>query len=293
VWFLSDWKPSLQFSKASFYELFGFGSKLLSAALLATFFNNLYKVVIGKVYTASSLGFYSQAYQFADISAGTITSVLQKVSFPILTSIQHEEARMISVYRKLLGMTAFIIFPAMTLFALLADPFIRFFLTDKWADTIPLLQWLCFARVVHPLSMLNLSILNAKGRSDLYLKVDVAKIPLTLIALVVTIPFGMQAVVIGHVVTSFLAFFIYAYMPGKLFSYGAWPQIKDMFDKIIATVVMAAVVFFINRFIPGLFLKLLVGGMTGLISYALISIWLRVEEVSEVKKLIFAVLKRK
>lgn len=284
LWYFSSWMPKMVFSKRSFKTLFSFGSRLMGAGIIATLFNNLYKVVIGKVYTARVLGFYAQGLQFADLTAGSITNILQKVTFPILSNLNNDRQRMVAAYKKLLGMTAFIIFPAMTLLALLADPFIRIFLGEKWLLTIPLLQWLAFARIIYPISALNMNILNASGRSDLFFKVDISKLPMTIIALIITIPLGIEAVVIGHVVTSSIAFFINAYMPGKLFGYGATQQLKDMFPKIICTLVMAFLVFAIMFFIPNLWLKFFTGLLVGVISYYSISFFFKIEEVNEINK---------
>lgn len=292
LFLLSKWKPSIKFSKASFKSLFGFGSKLLGAGLIATLFNNIYKVIIGKAYQARALGYYTQAFLIADYSAGTISSILQKVTFPVLASLQNDEKRMVSVYRRILGMTSFFIFPFMTLIALLADPFVRLFLTEKWLPIVPLLQWLCFARVIYPISAINMNILNAKGRSDLFLKVDLSKIPIIIIALIVTIPLGIKAVVIGHVVTSFIAFFINAYMPGRLFSYGALEQIKDMLPKILITFVMALIVYACIFYIQTPLNKLMVGGFSGVLSYYLISSLTKVREAIELEYIIKKFFKR-
>lgn len=286
LWYLSRWKPSLKFSSESFKALFGFGSKLLVAGLIATLFNNIYKVIIGKAYSSSTLGYYSQAFTFVDVTAGTVTSILQKVTFPILASIHDDEIRMVSVYRRMLGMTSFFILPAMTLLALLADPFIRFFLTDNWLPTIPLLQWLAFSRIIFPISAINMNILNAKGRSDLFLKVDSSKIPILIVTLLITIPMGIKAVVIGRVVTSLISFFINAYLPGKLFNYGAYSQLKDMFPKILATLLMAGLVYIGTFFIQLPLLKLLSGCLIGFISYYIISSLFKMAEVHEITNLI-------
>lgn len=286
LWYLSRWRPSVKFSKDSFKQLFGFGSKILGVGLIGTIFTNVYNVVIGKYYSVKDLGYYTQGYQFATLTSGTITSILQKVTFPILASLQDNQERLVEVYRKLLGMTAFIIFPLMTLFALLAEPFIRFFLTDKWLPTVPLLQLLCFSRILNPISTLNMNILNAKGRSDLYFLVDVSKLPMIIIALIITIPMGIKAMIIGSIITSFIAFFINAYMPGKLFSYGAIEQIKDMSPKVLATIGMSILVFLVTYYVDVPFLKLTIGTGTGILGYYLFSCILKIEEIKEVDKIL-------
>src|SRR5690606_32595282 len=120
--YLSKWKPSLLFSKKSFKALFGFGSKLLVVGIVAEIVRNIYNITIGKVYSAAELGFYSRAKSFAELTAGTVTSVLYQVTYPILASLQDDRQKMISVFSRMIRMSAFLTFPTMTILALLADP---------------------------------------------------------------------------------------------------------------------------------------------------------------------------
>ena len=283
LWLFSKWNPSIVFSKESFKTLFGYGSKLLLAGLYAQTLNNIYNITIGKAYPAGQLGYYTRTKQFAEITAGTVSSILQQVTFPILASVQHDKARLISIYSRLIKMTAFFIFPSMTLLALLAKPLILILLTDKWAAVIPLLQWMAFARIIYPISVINMNILNAIGRSDLFLKVDLSKFPLILLTLIITIPLGIKAIVIGHVITSSISFFINAYLPGKLFGYGGLKQLKDMASVIVSTIIMAIAVFYSIYFIDNLYIKLILGGLVGLTAYIIMSYLLKIPEWKEIQ----------
>ena len=282
LWYYSRWKPSLFFSKKSFKDLFGYGSKILVASIYARVFQNIYNIAIGKAYSATNLGYFTQAKQLAEVTAGTVTSILQQVTFPILAALQDDKERMISVYRKLIRMTAFFIFPVMTMLAILAEPFILLFLGEKWLPTVPLLQWMCFARILYPISGLNLNILNANGRSDLFLKVDLSKTPLIIVALIITIPISVKAMVIGQVITTFISFFVNAYMPGKLYGYGAFSQIKDIWRIILVTLIMACFVHLGTLISDILFLKLILGGISGLIVYLLFAHFFKMEELKEI-----------
>ncbi|WP_394776536.1 lipopolysaccharide biosynthesis protein [Flavobacterium sp.] len=282
LWFLSHWMPSIAFSKKSFRLLFRYGSKLLIAGLYAQILNNVYNICLGKFYTTASLGYYTRAKSFADISAGTIVSILQQSTFPILTSVQHDKEKLISIYSRLIRMSAFLIIPIMSLIALLAKPIVILLLTEKWASLIPLLQWIVFSRIFLPLSVINMNLLNAIGRSDLYLKVDLSKLPLTIIAMIITIPLGVKAIIIGHVVTSALSFIINAYLPGKLYGYGPIKQLKDMFPFCFATIMMAIIVFIMTCFIDNLVLQLFFGVILGPIVYVFLSWLLKLEELNEV-----------
>jgi O-antigen/teichoic acid export membrane protein len=285
-WFLSKWKPSLLFSMQSFKELFGFGSKLLLSGLYAQTINNIYNIAIGKVFTASELGFFTRAKSFAELTAGTITSVLHQVSFPILSSLQDDRERMVRIFGRMIRMSAFFIFPAMSILAMVADPFINLVLTEKWAPTIPLLQWMCFARIFYPMSAINMNILNAIGRSDLFLKVDLSKFPIIVTALIITIPLGVKAMVIGQVVSSFLSFIINTYLSGKLFGYGAIAQLRDILPILVSSAFAALSIMLTNLLFDGFFLKMSMGILIGLAVFVFSAYLLKIEELKEVNNLL-------
>jgi len=293
LWYFSKWKPSLQFSRESFKALFGYGSKLLMAGLYAQILQNVYNITIGKAYPAAQLGLYTRAKGFTEMASGTVSSILQQVTFPILASVQQDKERLVSIYSRMIKMAAFFIFPVMTLIALLAEPIVLLLFTDKWAALIPLLQWMVFARIFYPISVINLSILNAVGRSDLFLKVDLSKFPLIVLALVITIPIGVKAMIIGQVVTGIIAFFINAYLPGKLYGYGGIAQIRDMLPVILATGIMAIIVYFITLLNPNLYFKLFFGGLIGLSSYMAFSYFLKVNELNEFNEIFNKLVKNK
>ncbi len=176
---------------------------------------------------------------------------------------------MIAVYKKSLFYTAVIIFPVMVLCALLARPMIVILLTEKWLPCVVLAQWLFLSRMFTPLSALNMNILNAVGRSDLFLIVDLVKAPLTIIWLVVTVPMGLKAMVIGDFICTFICFFINAYLPGKMFGYGALQQLKDWAFIFLSLGIMAVCVFGFTRLFDNLWIQLIGGGLIGVAAYAL------------------------
>lgn len=293
LWSLSKWKVSLVFSKQSFKQLFGFGSKLLLQGLYAKILWEIYNILIGKVYSASELGYYTRGKSFAEVTAGTVTGILHQVTFPILASLQDDKQRLVSVYSRLIKMAAFFVLPAMTMLSLIAKPLVIILLTEKWLPVIVLLQWMSFARIVQPISVINLNILKAIGRSDLFLKVDLSNFPFMVVALIITVPLGVKAIVIGHTITSFISFFIFAYMPGKIFGYGAFKQLKDMFPVILATAVMASGVLLFNYTIDNLWFKLMGSIMIGGFIYLMVCYLLKIEELNEIKIIAYKYIGRK
>jgi teichuronic acid exporter len=289
LFWLNRWIPILSFSWSSFRMLFKFSSNLLMAGFAGTIVNNMYSLLIGKIFAARDLGYYTSAKQFPDFFATSITSVLQGVTFPILASLQDERERMVSVYGRLMRVVVFFVIPSLSLLAIVTGPFIRFFLTEKWLSIIPLMQWLCFARMITPISALNMNILNAIGRSDLYFKVDISKMPITIIIIIISIPLGLKAVVIGHFVMSILAYFINAYYPGKMFGFGALKQIKEMGPVVYATLIMSVCVIGIMMLLPTDFLRLLICIPMGVAIYLYAAYLLRIKEIDEVLKMAHAI----
>lgn len=290
MWIQTKWRPSLAFSWQAFREMFGYGSKILMAGLYATLLTNVYTLVIGKWYQTKALGFYARANSLAEISSGTLNVIITNVTFPLFSAIQQDRAKLISIYSRMVGMTAFVIFPSMTLFAVIAKPFILLFLTEKWLPAAPLLQWLCLARMFTPISSLNLNLLNAVGRSDLFLKTDLSKLPIIVAAMFITLPIGTEAVVIGSFIVNTLSYFINAYPSGWLFNYGPLKQLKDCYKIVIATFGMAACSYGAMALMSTPFLQLIIASLSAFISYFGLAFLLRIKELNELKY-VFAKLK--
>lgn len=265
--FYSKWKPSLRFSKNSFHQLFGFGSKLMITGVYSVIINNISTICIGRSYNSNKLGFYTRASQFSSLISFTVNDVLGTVTFPVLSQLQDDRDHMVSVYRKSLFFTAMIIFPIMILCVLLARPIILILLTEKWLPCVVLMQWLFLARMFTPLSSVNMNILNAVGRSDLFMKLDFSKAPLILLTLAITIPISVEAICIGNFITSFLCFFINAYLPGRMFGYGAWQQIKDWKYLLLSLLIMTVIVLLFTHYVNNIWLQLIIGGVIGISSY--------------------------
>lgn len=291
-WVLGKWTPSLIFSKESFKSLFKFGSKLLAAGFVSTFVTNLYNLVIGKIYHANELGFYTKARQLSEIVSLTVYEVLNSVTFPLLSSVKEDRERMVSMYSRMLSMTAFVILPTMTLMTVLAKPLVVGLLTEKWLPAVPFVQWLCMTRLFTPISSLNLSVLNAIGRSDLFLKLDLLKVPLTLGVMAITVNISIDAVVMGSFGVTFICYFMNAYLPGKLLGFGIVKQARIFYRIIISTMLSALCAATMLYIFDNVWAQLFIGGGIGLVSYYLVSLLLKIEEVKEVNEIIVKLLNR-
>ena len=264
---LVKWRPKLEFSVSSFKEMFSFGSKLLASSLIDTIYNNIYTLVIGKLFSPAKLGNYSRADGLAAFPSSGITGVIQSVSFPVLSSIQNDETKLIASYKKFLRLSAFIIFPFMVGMAAVADPFIKFFLSEKWSGAILMTQILCIALMWYPIHAINLNILQVKGRSDYFLRLEIIKKFVGIATLCITIPRGLIVMCLGRIFTSIISLPINAYYTNKIIKYGFWEQIKDILHILLLSVLMGMSVYSVILFIPHNWLRLIVGVSIGIILY--------------------------
>lgn len=281
LWWIVKWYPKLVFSWKSFKELFSFGSKLLISRLLDTLYNNIYTLIVGKVFSSTILGTYAKAQALAEFPSITLTGVLQNVTFPVLSTIQNEENRLAETYRRFLKISAFVIFPLMLGLSSVADPFIRLLLTDKWEGTIYLLQIICFALMWYPIHAINLNILQVKGRSDYFLKLEVIKKIQGVIILCITVPMGIVAMCYGLVISSLISLIWNTYYTKKLIGYGFWAQMSDLLPIVLHSLIMWIFVLFVVSIMPTLWLKLIVGVLSGTIYYIAGAFILRFPEVNE------------
>lgn len=286
LWVIVRWKPRFEFSKKSFKELFSFGSKLLAAGLLNTIYNNIYSIVIGKFYSPSSLGVYSKANTLSQFPSSNVTGVFQSVLFPVLSSIQDDEQRMVDVYKRFLRMSSFVVFPLVLGLAAIADPLIRLLLTDKWEGSIYLLQILCFSTIWAPIIAVNTNMLKVKGRSDYFLKVEIIKKIIGVIILCITIPMGLEQMCYGVVVATLLSVYCDSYYTKKLVGYGFLSQIKDISSILVLSLMMCGLVLFTIRFFSDDLLRLVVGVSIGVIFYVVVAKIFRLPELKEILSLL-------
>lgn len=268
LWIFSKWRPIAVFSWKSFHELFAFGSKLLASGLLDTLYRNIYPIVIGKLFSASSLGHYTRAHQFSEFPSSNVTGIIQRVTYPILCGIQDETERLEAVYRKFLKLSAFIIFPLMIGMSAVARPFIDIVLGKQWGFCGQLLQIICFAMMWYPIHAINLNLLQVKGRSDLFLRLEIIKKILGITVLCITAPFGLVVMCYGQIFNSIVALVINTYYTGKLINVGFIRQMKDLLPTILLSLTMFGAILLVNDFIEANIYRLVIGILVGIIVYS-------------------------
>ncbi|WP_281863135.1 lipopolysaccharide biosynthesis protein [Planomicrobium okeanokoites] len=246
LWLIVKWKPSLVFSIQRIGILFSFGWKLLVSSLLDTLYINLRSIIIGKMFSPAMLGFYNRGEQFPNMIVSNINGSIQSVMLPTLSSYQDNTKRVKEIVRRSIVTSSFIIFPLMIGLAVTAEPLVKIVLTEKWLPTVPFLQIFCASYALWPVHTANLQAINALGRSDIFLKLEIVKKIIGLIVLVISIPMGIYAIALGVLVTGILGTFINAYPNFKLINYSFIQQWQDIFPSLTLSLVMGIVIYNIH-----------------------------------------------
>ena len=285
-WHYQHWFPGIQFSKKSFRDMFSYGSKMLASGLLNTLYNNMYPLIIGKKYTSSDLGYFSKGQTFTTLPSITMTNVLAGVSFPVLSQIQDDDERLAHSYRRLLRLSAFVLFPVLIGMAALAKPLIIVLITAKWLPSVIYLQILAFALMWYPIHAINLSLLQVKGRSDLFLRLEIIKKILGVSILIFTMQISILGMCLGIVVSSLISLYINTYYTSKLIHVTFSEQMKDLTPSLVYSVSMGGVVYFVIGLFSNAWMQLTVGIILGACYYYLIPKITKSQDLTYLKEII-------
>ena len=267
LWFSTSWRPNWDFSFSSCKELFSFGSKLLLVYGMSSLFRNIYNVVIGKEYQATQLGYYTNADLMSSMPMSLLTIVFNRVVFPALTPLQDNNEELRRVVRSILRPMQLLAFLMMFFFAASAESLVILFLGEQWSAVVPYFQILCLGYAASLLHTANQVIMNVKGRSDYFLRTEVAKYILMIPVIVIGIYWDIYALIIGYAIHFWIGFLLNGYYSYRLIGYGIKAQWKDCFPLLIYALVVAGaaygVSFAVITWHP--ILKLLVQGAVALI----------------------------
>lgn len=289
LWIFTRWRPRWIYSWGSFRELFTFGSKLMVSGLLDVVYRNMYLLVIGKVFTASSLGYFTRANQFAEFPSSNLTGIMQRVTYPVLCQIQDDDERLAQIYRRFLRLSAFLIFPLLVGLSAVAEPFVLLLLKEQWLFAATLLQIICFAMMWYPIHAINLNLLQVKGRSDLFLRLEIIKKAIAVLILCVTIPMGLIAMCVGQILSSLIALIINTNYTGKLIQVGFLRQMRDLLPTLLLSLSMWGVVYGITSCLSGTIPQLIVGIVAGMVYYIALSALFHFPELKE----LYSIIRRK
>jgi O-antigen/teichoic acid export membrane protein len=248
-WKLTGWVPRLKFDKLAFKDMFGFGSRLMILGLIDTAYTNMYFLIIGKYYSAADLGQYTRAETFKRLPSNTLVSIIQRVTYPVLSEIQDNIQLLKKAYSRILKVTMFISVFGMILLSLVAEELVLTLIGKEWTEAGEYLKILCFAGVFYPLDALNSNILKVKKESGKILKIGIYRkifaIPLIFIILI----YGIETFLYGLIIHQFLSFIMISYYSKQLINYSTWQQIKDIKIYILISLILYGIIsFFFNYF---------------------------------------------
>lgn len=277
LWFAVRWRPRFLFSGKRLRGMFFYGSKLLLSSLIDTVFTNIYSLVIGKLYSKETLGYYNRGLNIPSLVVTNINGSIQGVIFPALSACQENRDQIKKMMRRSIVTSSFLLFPLMIGLAATARPLTLLLLTEKWLPCVPFLQFSCLALAFYPIHTANLQAINALGRSDIFLKLELVKKGITVAALLVSIPFGVYAMMIGRVVTSLIGTLINAWPNRKLLGYSFREQWEDILPSFALSLSMGGVVWGVGQIPLPVWLTLLIQIAAGAVFYLIAAKLFRLE----------------
>lgn len=249
LWFFNRWWPKLKFSNESLHYMWGFGWKLMLSGFLDRLWTQLYQTVVCKFYNPTTLGQYTRSEQYASIFSSNITSIVQRVSYPVLSTVQDDKERMISGYRRIIKITMFVTAIIMISMGAVAEPLIYCLIGPQWHQAATFLPFICLSMVLYPLHAINLNMLQVQGRTDIFLYLEIVKKALAIGPICVGIFIGIYWMLISSILLGFICFFLNSYYTGKSLGYTSWAQLRDIAPSFLIAILVAVSVYFL-KYIP-------------------------------------------
>lgn len=292
LWVLNKWWPKFTFYKGSFMYMWGFGWKLLASGILNNVWNQLYQVVIGRCYTSSTLGHYTRANECASIFSSNLTTIIQRVTFPVLSELQDDKKKLLVSYRKLIKVSMFVTVICMFALGAMAEPMIYSLIGPQWHQAATFLPFICITMSLYPLHAINLNMLQVQGRSDLFLYLEIVKKIITLIPIFIGAFVGVYWMLCASIFTGFIAFLLNSWFTGKFLNYSSWQQLKDVLPSYLIALFIGFIVYLL-KFLPLSYnlifpLQILATIIFGWIVNRIINL----EEYCEIKNIVLTVIKK-
>lgn len=271
LWLIARWIPAFVFSKNSFKTLFNFGSKLLLSGLLNTVYTNIYTIIIGRIYSAQSLGFYSKANMLSQFSVVSLANILHRAIYPYQCEMQNDNERLHELYMRYLRLSAFLSFPIMFGILTLANSFVIVVLTDKWLPCVPMIRILCIAYMFYIVSYVNCQMLNVKGRSDLFLRAEIFKKIIAVVLLLLALPFGVEALCWSMAVYGIIDLFIIVPFVKKIINTNLSEVVRLLIPSLLVSVITSVITYIAISFISQVILQLVGGAIIYIFIFAFVS----------------------
>lgn len=283
LWIIVKWRPILVFDFHRIKGLINYGWKILATNLINTIYDNLKNLIIGKKYSSSDLAYYSKGKQFPELFVTNINSAIGSVLFPAMVLIQDDKQRLKESIRKSITISSFVMLPLMAGLFVVADDVVTILLTDSWSFCVPYLRIACIYLSTYPINTANLQALNAIGRSDYYLKLELMKRSLGIILIIITMNYGVFWIASSDIIVTLFAIIVNTYPNSKLLNYPLIEQIRDLAPNIIRSIAMAIIIYIFNctikNYIDFILIRLVIDMIVGFIVYLSLSFLTNADEL--------------
>jgi O-antigen/teichoic acid export membrane protein len=281
----NKWVPLAVFDKSAFKRFFNFGYKMLITGLLATSYHNIYNMIIGRVYSADTLGFYTKAKGLKEMVSMSILGTVSKVGYPLLSNLQDDKEKLSSGFKKIIKHVSYVTFPLFFGMIAISQPMITLIFGEIWIPMIPYFRILGLSAILFPHNALNLNVLQVVGRSDLFLKIDVITmiIGLCLITLSLLLNLGMNGLLGTILMLSAIAFVANTFYSKRFIDYSLFQQVKDLLPSLSISLIMGLIVYITSLILPfGLFINLVILVLIGTVTYVFLSVIFKIEEFKSI-----------
>ena len=286
LYLYNRWMPNFSFSNESFHKLFGFGWKIMVSNLISTIWKDFYQLVIGKCYTPAALGQYTRAQQFSFMLSSHLMSIVQRVTYPVLSSIQDDRERLLSAYRHIIKMSTFITAICMFSLAAVSEPLIYCLIGAKWHDAAVYLPFLCAVGLLYPLIAINMNLLAVQGRSDILLILEIVKKATELAPLLIGVFVGIIPMLCASILTGIIGYLLNAYYSGRMLGYSIRMQLLDTAPSYGVGLAIAIPVFLLSLLPLSCWIILPIQIVVGTLTFFLVCHLTKMGEYEEIMSMV-------
>jgi O-antigen/teichoic acid export membrane protein len=294
LWINNHWRPQLLFSLSSLKDLFGFGWKIAVSGIINTLWQELYQIIIGRYYTIATLGQYTRAKQFSDGVTYGLLTVIQRVSYPSLSSIQESDYRMREALRKIVKMTMYILAPLIIGLCACSTILLDVLIGDQWSEAAEYLQIICFGILFSPLRILDENALQVKKQSGLVLALNIIGKTFAVFPIVLGIMFNIKLMLVASAIinTFIMTPLVIAMSTGKYLNYGIKDHLCDLYQMLIVALSMGFLVFTLSYINASSIVVLFLQLVAGVLFYIIASKLLKISEYEDLKSIILSYIKK-
>lgn len=266
-YFLMPFRPSLDIDFTPVRKMFGFSCKILITNIISQVSQNILTVIFGRIFPVKTVGNFTQGWKWNNMASSFVSGMLAQVAQPVFASIQHEENRQLHILRKMTRFTAFLVFPAMFGLVIIAPEFIVLLISDKWIDSVPILQILCISGAFIPIYLPMQQLIVSQGRSDIFMWVNIAQLVLQIGVILIFARQGIFAMVTAY--SAFIVLWTIAWQifTKKIVDYSFLDLLKDIMPFLLAALAACAIAYAVAVLLPGMLLRMVVKILIAVILY--------------------------